>query len=324
MTTGTLWSGTLLSGSLLGLAQVGLALAFAPGVVGLIRWLKARLQNRRGAPWWQPYLELRKLFAKEVIVSPNASWLFRAAPFVIFASTVAIAFLVPMLAVPLPLDTVGDLIVVVYLLLLGTFFLALAGLDPGSAFGGMGASREMTVAALSEPTIALAVFALALSAGSTNLGQIAARTMADPAAALGPGHVLAFGALFIVALAETGRLPVDNPSTHLELTMIHEAMVLEYSGRYLALIEWAAALKLLLFFALLGNLFVPWGLATSLTPGALAVAVAVLSAKLVVLAAAVALFETRVAKLRLFRVPELLSVSFVLALLAITSSFLWR
>jgi len=319
-----LLSRTLLGGTLLGLAQAGLALMLAPGVIGLIRWLKARLQNRRGAPCWQPYLELRKLFAKEVIVSPNASWLFRAAPFVIFASTVAIAFLVPMLAVPLPLDAVGDLIVIVYLLLLGTFVLALAGLDPGSAFGGMGASREMTVAALAEPTIALAIFALALSAGSTNLGQIAARTMADPAATLGPGHVLAFGALFIVALAETGRLPVDNPATHLELTMIHEAMVLEYSGRYLALIEWAAALRLLLFFALLGNLFVPWGLATSLSPAALALAGAALSAKLAALAAAVAVFETRIAKLRLFRVPELLSVSFVLALLAITSSFLWR
>ena len=319
-----LLSRTLLGGTLLGLAQAGLALMLAPGVIGLIRWLKARLQNRRGAPCWQPYLELRKLFAKEVIVSPNASWLFRAAPFVIFASTVAIAFLVPMLAVPLPLDAVGDLIVIVYLLLLGTFVLALAGLDPGSAFGGMGASREMTVAALAEPTIALAIFALALSAGSTNLGQIAARTMADPAATLGPGHVLAFGALFIVALAETGRLPVDNPATHLELTMIHEAMVLEYSGRYLALIEWAAALRLLLFFALLGNLFVPWGLATSLSPAALTLAGAALSAKLAALAAAVAVFETRIAKLRLFRVPELLSVSFVLALLAITSSFLWR
>jgi formate hydrogenlyase subunit 4 len=317
-------SRALLAGSLLGFAQAGLALILAPGVVGVIRWLKARLQNRRGAPCWQPYFELRKLFAKEVIVSPNASWLFRAAPFVIFASTVAIAFLVPLLAAPLPLDAVGDLIVVVYLLLLGTFVLALAGLDPGSAFGGMGASREMTVAALAEPTIALAIFALALSAGSTNLGQIAARAMADPAATLGPGHVLAFGALFIVALAETGRLPVDNPATHLELTMIHEAMVLEYSGRYLALIEWAAALRLLLYFALLGNLFVPWGLATSLSPAALALAVAALSAKLAALAATVAVFETRIAKLRLFRVPELLSVSFVLALLAITSSFLWR
>jgi len=312
------------TGYTVAIAQTALALLLAPGLVGLIRWLKARLQNRRGAPVWQPYLELRKLFAKEVVVSSNASWLFRAAPFVVFASTVAVALLVPVLAVPLPFDSVGDLLVVVYLLLLGTFFLALAGLDPGSAFGGMGSSREMTVAALSEPTVALAIFALALGAGSTNLGQIVARTMADPAAAVSPGYLLAFGALFVVTLAENGRLPVDNPATHLELTMIHEAMILEYSGRYLALIEWSAWLKVLLFFSLLGNLFVPWGVATVLTWAALGWALATLLAKLVVLAVALAVFETRVAKLRLFRVPELLAVSFVLAVLAITVSFLVR
>ena len=151
-----------------------------------MRWLKARLQDRRGAPCWQPYLELRKLFAKEVVVSDNASWLFRAAPFVVFASIVAVTVLVPVLAVPSPLDAVGDLSSWSYLLLLGTFFLALAGLDPGSAFGGMGSSREMTVAALAEPTIALAIFALALSAGSTNLGRIVARTWPEPAGALEP------------------------------------------------------------------------------------------------------------------------------------------
>jgi formate hydrogenlyase subunit 4 len=301
-----------------------MALLLAPGVVGFVRWLKARLQGRRGAPPWQPYRELRKLFAKEVVVSTNASWLFRLAPYVVFASTTAAACLVPFLAVPRPLDAVGDLLVLVYLLLLGTVFLALAGLDPGSAFGGMGSSREMTVAALAEPTIALAIFALALSAGSTNLGQIVARTLADPATALNPGHLLAFAALFVVMLAENGRLPVDNPATHLELTMIHEAMVLEYSGRYLALVEWAAALKLLVFFSLLGNLFVPWGVAVALTPGALGVAAVSVVLKFVVLAVGVAVFETRVAKLRLFRVPELLSVSFVLALLAVTSSFLAR
>jgi formate hydrogenlyase subunit 4 len=305
-------------------AQAALVLALAPGVVGLIRWLKARLQNRRGAPPWQPYRDLRKLFQKEAVVSRNASWIFRAAPFIVFASTVAVALLVPVLAVPLPIDGVGDLLVVVYLLLLAMFFLSLAGLDPGSPFGGMGASREVTVAALAEPTLALAIFALAVRAGSTNLGQIVSRTMADPTAALSPGHLLAFGALFMVMLAETGRLPVDNPATHLELTMIHEAMVLEYSGRYLALIEWAAMLKLVVFFVLLGNLFVPWGVATTLTPGALLVALGCLLLKLAVLAAAVAVFETRVAKLRLFRVPELLSASFVLGLLAVTSSFLLR
>ncbi len=313
-----------LTSSIVAIAQSAAVLLMAPGLVGVIRWMKARLQNRRGAPAWQPYLELRKLFAKEVVVSSNASWLSRAAPYVVFASTVAVTFLVPFLAGPLPFDVVGDLLVVVYLLLLATFFLALAGLDSGSAFGGMGASREMTIAALAEPTIALSIFSLALAAGSTNLGQIVALTMARPASAVSPGHLLAFAALFIVTLAETGRLPIDNPATHLELTMIHEAMILEYSGRYLALIEWAAALKLLIFFSLLANLFVPWGVAVTLTPGALALALLSLVLKLLVLAAAVAVLETRVAKLRLFRVPELLSASFVLALLAVTSSFLLR
>ena len=305
-------------------AQGLLALFLAPGVVGLVRWLKARLQNRRGAPPWQPYRELRKLFQKEVVVSRHASWLFHLAPFVVFASTLAVAVIVPVLAVPLLVDRIGDLLVVVYLLLLGTFFLALAGLDPGSAFGGMGASRGVTVAALAEPTLAVAIFALARSAGSTNLGEIAARTIADPLSAVSPGHLLAFAALFIVMLAETGRLPVDNPATHLELTMIHEAMVLEYSGRYLALIEWAAALKFLVFFALLGNLFVPWGLARAFTLEAVMTAAGVFAVKVGVLAVAVAVLETRVAKLRLFRVPELLTASFVLALLAVTSSFLLR
>ncbi|HSN73733.1 MAG TPA: NADH-quinone oxidoreductase subunit H, partial [Anaerolineae bacterium] len=246
-----------MTGYLLEITQAALVLALAPGVVGLVRWLKARLQNRRGAPPWQPYFELRKLFGKEVVMSHNASWLFRVTPYIVFSSTVAVVFLVPFLAAPLPFDAVGDLLVVVYLLLAGTFFLALAGLDPGTAFGGMGASREMTVAAIAEPTIALSIFGLALSAGSTNLGRIVTETLTNPSVVITPGHLLAFTALFIVALAETGRLPVDNPSTHLELTMIHEAMVLEYSGRYLALIEWASWLKLTIFFALLANLFLP-------------------------------------------------------------------
>lgn len=313
-----------MTGYVLESAQVVLALVLAPGLVGLVRWMKARLQGRRGAPIWQPYLELRKLFAKQVVVSENASWIFHVAPFGVFVTAVAVTLLLPLLTVPLPLDPAGDLLAVVYLLLLGTFFLALAGLDPGSAFGGMGSSREMTVAALAEPTVALAIFALALGAGSTNLGQIVARTLADPLAVISPGHLLGFAALFIVMLAETGRLPVDNPATHLELTMIHEAMVLEYSGRYLALIEWAAALKLLVFFTLLGNLFIPWGVATTLTPASLLMAAGALLVKLVVLAGAVAVLETRVAKLRLFRVPELISASFVLGLLAVTSSFLLR
>jgi formate hydrogenlyase subunit 4 len=313
-----------MTGYLLEIGQALLALLLAPGLVGFIRMVKARLQGRRGAPPWQPYYDLRKLFGKEAVVSRNASWLFRFAPYLIFATTVAVTMLVPLIAAPLPFDAVGDLLMVVYLMLLGTFFLALAGLDPGTAFGGMGASREMTVAAIAEPTIALAIFGLAVGAGSTNLGQIVAQTLSHPGAVINPGHLLGFAALFIVTLAETGRLPVDNPATHLELTMIHEAMTLEYSGRYLALIEWAGGLKLLVFFSLLANLFLPWGVATALTPGSLTVAVIALVTKLALLGLAVALIETRIAKLRLFRVPELLGVSFVLALLSVTSSFLLR
>jgi formate hydrogenlyase subunit 4 len=305
-------------------SQTLVAAALAPGVVGFIRWLKARLQGRRGAPCWQPYLELRKLFAKERVVSHTASWLFHAAPFVVFGTTVVVASLVPLVFVSTVFDRTGDLFAAVYLLLLGTFFLALAGLDTGSPFGGMGASREMTVVALTEPTVALSIFALALTAGSTNLGHIIARTVAEPGRALGAGHLLAFTALFIVMLAETGRLPVDNPSTHLELTMIHEAMVLEYSGPYLALVEWGAALKLFVFFALAANLFLPWGVAFTLAPAALVVGLLALVAKVAVLATVVAVLETEVAKLRLFRVPELLSASFVMALLAVLSTFLVR
>lgn len=313
-----------MTGFLIELFQTLLVLLISPGLVGFVRLVKARLQNRRGAPLWQPYLELAKLFGKEVVISKNASWLFRVSPYIVFSSTLAVAFLVPFIAAPLLFDNFGDLLVVVYLLLLGTFFLALASLDTGTAFGGMGASREMTVAAIAEPTIALSIFSLAIGAGSTNLSQIALATLNNPGVALAPGHLLAFAAFFVVSLAETGRLPVDNPSTHLELTMIHEAMILEYSGRYLALIEWASWLKLSIFFALLANLFIPWGVALTLTPLALALAIATLLVKLIILAIVVAVVETRIAKLRLFRVPELLGMSFVLALLAVTSSFLLK
>jgi formate hydrogenlyase subunit 4 len=311
-------------GYLLEITQALLALLLAPGLVGFVRWLKARLQNRRGAPPWQPYLELRKLFGKDAIVSTNASWLFRFAPYLVFSSTVAVTLLIPLVAVPLPFDSIGDLLLVVYLLLVGTFFLSLAGLDPGTAFGGMGSSREMTIAAIAEPTIAVAIFSLAIGTGSTNLGRIVTGILENPGVTITPGHILAFAALFIVTLAETGRLPVDNPSTHLELTMIHEAMILEYSGRYLALIEWASWLKLFIFFSLLSNLFIPWGVATVLTPLALLIAVGSLLIKLIILAIIVAVLETRIAKLRLFRVPELLAASFVMALLAVTSSFLLK
>ena len=309
---------------LLAAVQTILAVALAPALVGFIRWLKARLQSRRGAPVWQPYFELQKLFVKEAVVSHTASWLFAATPFVVFGTAVVVASFVPLIVAAPGAVVAGDLFAAVYLLLLGTFFLALAGLDTGSPFGGMGASREMTVVALTEPTVALSIFALALTAQSTNLGEIIRQTVHEPARALGPGHLLAFAALFIVTLAETGRLPVDNPTTHLELTMIHEAMVLEYSGPYLALVEWGAALKLLIFFAIAANLFLPWGVAFTPSPVALVAGFALFVVKIGALGMAVAVLETRVAKLRLFRVPELLSASFVMALLAVLSTFLVR
>jgi formate hydrogenlyase subunit 4 len=228
---------------------------------------------------------------------------------------------------------IGDLFAVVYLLLLGTFFLALAGLDTGSPFGGMGASRGMTVAALTEPTVAMSIVALALGAGSTGFSQIIGHTIAEPAMALGPGHLLAFAALFIVTLAETGRLPVDNPSTHLELTMIHEAMVLEYAGRDLALVEWGSWMRLSVLLGLVANLFAPWGIAGPgqgcgpqgcgwlTTLGWLLVAVAALVVKVGLLGALLAAVEVFLAKIRLFRVPELLAGSLVLALLAVSSAY---
>ncbi|MDE2059958.1 MAG: NADH-quinone oxidoreductase subunit H [candidate division NC10 bacterium] len=291
----------------------------APLLVGLVRRVKARLQGRRGAGVLQPYADLRKLLVKETIVSETTSWIFWFTPYLLAATMLFSALLVPLLTTRTPLGFLGNIIVLMYLFLLGTFFLALAGLDAGSAFGGMGSSREMAVAALAEPTVMIAIFAIALRAGNTGLDEIVRRGASDSLLLLTPGHLLAFMAFFIVALAETGRLPVDNPATHLELTMIHEAMVLEYSGRHLMLIEWAAGMKLLIFLALLSNLFFPWGVALTVTPFALAVAFGALIVKVGALAAGIAALETAVAKLRLFRLPALLSGSFALALLAVIS-----
>jgi formate hydrogenlyase subunit 4 len=294
----------------------------APLLVGALRTLKARLVGRRGPHPWQPYADLRKLLGKEAVVSTTTSWVFLATPFVLVATILVSALIVPVLVARPPLAFAGNIILLVYLFMLATFFLALAGLDAGSAFGGMGASREVAVAALAEPTIIVAVLALALRADTIDLGRIVERFGREPWLAANPAHLLAFAAFFIVMLAETGRLPVDNPATHLELTMIHEAMVLEYSGRYLALVEWAAAMKFFLFMTLLANLFVPWGLASSAGPGSILLGLTALGGKLAVLTAAVAVLETSVAKLRLFRVPELLAGSFALAFLSLMAVIL--
>jgi formate hydrogenlyase subunit 4 len=307
----------------LAVLQVLVVAAGAPLLVGALRTLKARLVGRRGPRVLQPYANLVKLLRKEVVVSTTTSWIFRVTPYVLFATMVVAALIVPLVLARPVLDFAG-LVLLMYLFVLGTFFLALAGLDAGSAFGGMGSSREVAVAALAEPTIMVAILALALRAGTTNLGGIVERFTREPLLAANPGHLLAFSALFIVMLAETGRLPVDNPATHLELTMIHEAMVLEYSGHYLALVEWAAAMKLFLFMTLLANLFLPWGMPVTAAPGTIVLGLLVLAGKLAVLTVGLAVVETAVAKLRLFRVPELLAGSFALALLSVLSVFLLR
>jgi formate hydrogenlyase subunit 4 len=307
-----------------GVLQVLVVAVGAPLVVGLTRWLKARLVGRRGANPWQPYRDLAKLLGKEPVISATSSWIFRLTPYLLAATMLVAALVVPVVTSRPALGFAGNAILLMALFLLGTFFLALAGLDAGSAFGGMGSSREVAVAALAEPTVIVAIFALAMRADTIDLGGVVERLGREPSLALNPGHLLAFAAFFIVMLAETGRLPVDNPATHLELTMIHEAMVLEYSGRYLALVEWASAMKLFLFMTLLANLFVPWGVPSAAAPAAVALGAAALAGKLVLLSVALALIETAVAKLRLFRVPELLAGSFALALLSVMAVFLVR
>jgi formate hydrogenlyase subunit 4 len=315
----------MLQAIILVVAHTIVLLAVSPFLVGLIRKVKARLQLRRGASVFQPYADLAKLFRKQPVVSTTTSWIFTATPYIVFASTLAAGLLLPIFVSITPLDFAGNIIAVVYLLALGTFFLMLAGLDAGSAFGGMGSSREAIVASLTEPAMILSIFAIALTKGSTNLSTIVHKTALLEGIATDPSpYLMALAALFIVALAETGRVPVDNPATHLELTMIHEAMVLEYSGRYLALIEWAAGLKLAVFLSLIANVFAPWGIATTLAPTAMVIGLLAYLLKVSGLAVLIGILESMFAKLRLFRVTDLLGVAFILALLGLLFFYILR
>jgi formate hydrogenlyase subunit 4 len=307
------------------IVQIAMLLALSPFIIGLIRKVKARLQCRRGAGVLQPYADLAKLFKKQPVVSSTTSWIFTATPYIVFSSTLAAGLLVPIFVSQNPFNFAGNVIALVYLLALGTFFLILAGLDAGSAFGGMGSSREAIVATLAEPAMMLSIFAIALTAGSTNLSTIVHKTaLMEGIITAPPPHLMALVAFFVVALAETGRVPVDNPATHLELTMIHEAMLLEYSGRYLALLEWAAGIKLLVFLSVIANVFAPWGIATSVTPAKVAVGMVVYVVKVSALALIIGVIESMFAKLRLFRVPELLGAAFILSLLALVFFYTLR
>jgi formate hydrogenlyase subunit 4 len=303
------------------LVQIVLVVAGSPVLVGVMRQVRARLEGRAGAGIGQPWRDIRKLLRKQPITPRGTSEVFRAAPLLLLSTTVVVAAAVPFVTTSSVLNPIADLFAVVALLALGPVALALAGLDTGTAFGGMGASREMTIIALVEPTLLVSIFALSVRAGSTNLAAIITSTVADPARAASPVSLLAVVALIVVILAEAGRLPVDNPATHLELTMVHEAMVLEYAGPDLALIELASGMRLTVFLGLLATLFVPWGIATTVGPLALLAGVLVFVAKIAVLGVLLAAGEVFAAKLRLFRVPELLAGSFLLSLLAVAASF---
>jgi formate hydrogenlyase subunit 4 len=305
-------------------AQMVLVLAIAPLLLGITRKVKARALRRIGPPLWQPYLDLWKLMHKEAVLAHNASWLYRATPYIVFAVTWVAAALIPTYATNLVFSWSADLIALVALLATGRFALALAGMDVGTSFGGIGSSREMMIASLAEPAMLLVVFTVALVAGTTQLSSIAETFLAGNVG-LRVSLGLALVAFILLAIAENARIPIDNPATHLELTMVHEAMVLEYSGRHLAMIEAAAALKLVLYFSLLICLFFPMGMATTdQSATALGVGLAAYTGKIAILAAMLPIGETAIAKMRVFRYPIFLGSAFAAGALAVFLLFVSR
>ncbi len=304
--------------------QMLLVLFLAPLFTGFVRKVKARLLRRQGPPLVQPYRDLARLMRKEVVLADNASWLFRVIPYLVFAATWVAAALVPTFRTDLLFSWSADLIAIIALLGSARFYLALAGLDVGTSFGGIGSSREVMIASLAEPAMIMIVFTLALIAGSTQLSTVA-EFMVSPQVGLRVSLGLAMIGLILVAIAENGRVPVDNPATHLELTMVHEAMVLEYSGRHLAMIELAAAVKLLHYVSLIACIFVPWGMAPA-GSGAVAYAAgaAAYLGKLLAGGFLLVLFETSIAKMRVFRVPQFLGAALMLGLLGTLLLFVSR
>ena len=302
--------------------QLVFAIAVTPVLIGVMRTTRARLEGRSGGGIGQPWRDLRKLLSKEPTRAPGSTPVLTVAPILLMGSSLVLCALIP-LASTLALDSVpGDLFVVVSVLLVGTVALALLGLESGSAFGGMGSSRHMVIAALVEPTVLLSIYALSVPAGSSALAAIVQARRDDPAALLNPVSLLAIVALVVVVIAETGRLPVDNPSTHLELTMIHEAMILESGGRDLGWLELGSWLRLTALLGLVANLALPWGIGQDAAPLTLLVGVGAILVKILVLGVLLAAAEVFIAKLRLFRVPELLAGSFVLAFLSVSASYL--
>ena len=287
----------------------------SPLCIGIIKKIKARLQNREGASIFQPYKDLWKLLHKDEVISRDASWIFYSAPFIVFAITIMVGASIPLFGSFFNNTLTGDMLIIVYALAISTFFLALAGMDTGSAFGGFGSSREMTLSALAEGGLIFSLLTVALINGTTNLFAISGSIFGQGQHFL--SVLLAFSGFFIVLLAETARFPYDNPDTHLELTMIHEAMILEYSGKRLALMEWASANKLLIFFALGANLFFPSGLAQNAYADAIILGIVIFMVKIFIFCLAIALIESSMAKFRFFRLPDLLLISFIINVVAI-------
>jgi formate hydrogenlyase subunit 4 len=304
--------------------QMLVVLAVAPLLTGFVRKAKARMLRRQGPPLIQPYRDLARLLRKEVVLADNASWLFRVTPYLVFAATWVAAALVPTFASGLLFSWSADLIAIIALLASARFFLALAGMEIGTAFGGIGASREVMIASFAEPAMIMMVFTVALVAGSTQLSTVSA-VLGSSGVGLRVSLGLALVALVLVAIAENGRIPVDNPATHLELTMVHEAMVLEYSGRHLALIELASMLKLVLYLSLIACVFLPWQVApVAAGPGALGMGLIAWVVKLALGGVLLAVFESSIAKMRVFRVADFLGAGLMLGLLATLLLFVSR
>ena len=311
-----------MSAIIIAFVQVVLFVFLAPLLIGVIRQVRARIEGRAGAGIWQPWRDLRKLLAKNPVRGTDSSWMLRVGPVALTVSSLLLCVLLPLVGtIPLPLAP-SDLFVVVSVMLIGVVALALVGLDGGTAFGGMGSSRHMTVAALVEPTLLLSVYAFSIPAGTSTLSVIVETRMLSPELIISPVSVLALVALSIAIMAETARLPIDNPSTHLEVTMLHEAMTIEASGRDLAWLEVGSWLKLAVLLGLVSNLLVPWGIVTDFSAVGLLIGVVTIAVKVLLLGVVLSVGEVFLAKARLFQVPELLAGSFALAFLAVTASYL--
>ncbi len=304
------------------LIQAALIMALAPLMSGLVSKFKALMQGRVGASVFQPYRDLAKLVRKDAVTSRSCSWLFRGIPYVCMASMIILAMMTPFIYTGV-LAPFGDLVTVVYIFTMFRFAMVLGGLEGGSTFGGMGSSREMMMSVLIEPALLLSIATLAvLSGAGTDMGDISSAISALGMAAVGPALILAGASFMMTLLAENARIPFDNPTTHLELTMVHEAMLLEYSGRGLAFMEYSSMLRLTIFMAMIGSLFFPWGIASELTVGAIAVSVIVAAVKMVLVAFILSAVESALCKSRLFKTPNLLTVSFTLSLLAMISLYI--